>query len=406
MITIEQASRKSVAVILKKSTASFRKLLNRKDLGFLTLPEDQKWITLCKNRVAEIKNFQKMVVLGIGGSSLGGIVLKEFCQDEDRVAFFENVDGVAFENKIKRLDLESTHWVLISKSGKTIETLSQASFVSEFYEKNNLEFIKNCTVISELKSNPLSDWARKNKIPILEIPENVGGRFSVLSPVGLLPAAFLGLRIEDLFSGARWAKKQEKLVAEIAAQAIMSWSKKEWISVFWVYSEHLQKFGFWLAQLWAESLGKKKSRKNKKAPRVSTPIPLVGANDQHSVLQQIMEGQRDKFVVFFKAKKQSTGLKLKNSIFADLDLMKGKTLDALFEAETMATQESLDANKIPTMVISLDELNLESLGALFMVMQLVIGTLGEFLDINAFDQPGVEEGKKRTRAKLISLDKN
>ncbi len=406
MITIEQSSRKSTPAQLKKAVGAFRKLLARKDLGFFNLSKDQKWIDQCQNRANQIKNFKKIIVLGIGGSALGGVVLKKFSQDEERLFFFENVDGDAFEHKVDGLNLETSHWIIISKSGKTIETLTQAAFLSQIYENKKLNFSSNCTVISEIRSNPLSDWARKNSVPILDIPENIGGRFSVLSPVGLLPAACLGLDIQGLFVGAAWAKKQEKLVAEIANQALMSWKKKEWITVFWIYSEHLQKFGPWLSQLWAESLGKKKSRKNKKAPRVSTPIALVGTNDQHSALQQVMDGYRDKFVFFVKTKKKNTGLKLTKAVFSDTELMVGKTMNALFEAEATATQESLHNNKIPTLVLCLEELNLESVGALFMLMQLVIGTLGELLDINAFDQPGVEVGKKRTRERLISLDKN
>ncbi len=397
MIKIAQTSVKSNAILKKRALAGLKKLKSRQDLGFMHLPSRKHLVEASiQHGQTILKNYKKIVVLGTGGSSLGGLVLKGYSQSSN-IDFFENVDGQFLVQCLKKLEnLNQIHWIVISKSGNTIETLSQVNLISQFCNLKD-----HCTVVTELKSSLLSDWARKNKIPILEIPEDVGGRFSVLSPVGLLPATLMGLDVHELCDGALWSFGKEDLVCELVAQTILSWKRNEWITVFWIYSDFLSQFGPWTQQLWSESLGKKKNRLGKKAPRVSTPIVLRGTRDQHSMLQQLVEGQKDKFVWFLKvAQSKNSQSLIKTDLFGTG--MKNKTLDQLFAIQASSTQQALNDVKIKTLTIQADELSTKTLGALFMLLELVIGTLGEVLNINAFDQPGVESGKKLTQHRLRS----
>ncbi len=387
---------------LQRSTAAFAKLKSREDLGFLKLPLDFESVL---TRVRQIqKSAKHLVILGIGGSALGAHAILNALKEQTSIHIIDNVDSFSFWQKVKSLDLANCHFLLVSKSGQTIETLTQAEFIEQTLQEKSLPGLSQVsTVISEFEKNPLTEWANKENIPIFEIPKNVGGRFSVLTPVGLFPAAFAGLDLKAFQEGANWAKSQAGLVSEIAAQTLMSFDRAEWITMLWSYCDRLHSFGFWLQQLWAESLAKSFDRENQKAPRVSTPIPCVGSTDQHSILQQVMEGANDKFIFFFRVEEsEGTGPKLTRQLFRGQEIMKAKTMGTLFSAQAEATRDALSQQKVLSLSLSTKNLNETSLGALFMVFQLVIGTLGEALNIDAYNQPGVEAGKIITK-KTLSL---
>ena len=377
----------------------FDTLLARKDLGFHQVTERESLWKESRDRGMEVRSrFDQMVVLGIGGSSLGGrALLSALAPDQaDRLLFFENVDGFEFWRRLDGLkDLARVHFVIVSKSGTTLETLTQASFVQEKLLEYGLDLKLQATVVTEKRQNPLFDWAKEEGIPVLEVPLDVGGRFSVLTPVGLLPAAFLGLDLGDLRQGAQWALKQKELWCDLAHLSLASFRREEWLTLFWTYSDRLKDFGLWIQQLWAESLGKAADRKGGKAPRASTPLPLVGANDQHSVLQQVMEGAPDKFTIFIRdLEAESFGRRLEKNLFPHLRYTEGKTLGALLAAEAQATARALKDSGRSSVTLQVETLNERTLGALLMGFELLTGLLGECLDINAFDQPGVELGKK------------
>ncbi|MBX9767386.1 MAG: glucose-6-phosphate isomerase [Bdellovibrionales bacterium] len=374
-------------------------LLARKDLGFHQTPAREFLWKESIQRGQQIRqNFKQMVVLGIGGSSLGGrAILSALAPDQTQnLLFFENVDGFEFWRRLDQLkDLRVVHFVLVSKSGTTLETLTQASFVQEKLLEHGLDLKLQATVITEKRKNPLYDWAVDERIPVLEIPIDVGGRFSVLTPVGLLPTAFLGLDVLEMKKGAEWALAQKPLWCELAQLSLQSFRREEWITLFWTYSDRLRDFGLWIQQLWAESLGKAANRKGGKAPRASTPMPLVGANDQHSVQQQVMEGAPDKFTVFIRdLEAESFGRKLEQNLFPHLKYTEGKVIGALLAAEAQATARALKESGRHSATLQVDTLDERTLGAMFMGFELLTGLLGECLDINAFDQPGVELGKK------------
>jgi glucose-6-phosphate isomerase len=394
---------------LALANKAFSALKARKDLGFLKLPEREELWTTSDNRGRELrKQAHRLVVLGMGGSSLGGRALLQACKkwnEAHEVEFLDNVDAERFWKWLKsRTDLQDTHWVIISKSGNTIETLTMAEFIDQHLRSSGFKRLSSCsTVISEIDDNPLMRWARKEGVPALEIPKDVGGRFSVLSPVGLLPAAFYGLSLNELRQGATWALDQDDLIARLTAQSLMSFKREEWITLFWAYADGLRDFGLWTQQLWAESLGKAKGRGGNAAPRASTPISAVGSSDQHSILQQVMEGSRDKFLWFFRVKQsEKEGPALERNLFDCQAIMGSKSMGDLFGAMASATQSALEKQKVQSLTLTAERLDEFSIGALFMILELVVGTLGEALDINAFDQPGVELGKRLAREILTA----
>lgn len=382
--------------LLQESRTSLKKFLDRNDIGFVALPDRQNlWEQSQKIGEELRRQFKSLVVVGIGGSSLGGRVLAQTAAAEN-VFFADNVDAVEFENLFKRVgDLKTTCWLFISKSGTTIETLLALEFIEQRYKEQNLSLPANAVVITENKENTLSAWAKKQGVPQAEIPVDVGGRFSVLSPVGLVPAAFMGMDLEKMRRGAGRARENISLTENLMAHFMWSFQQNYWITLFWFYNSRAHSLGMWINQLWAESLGKKWNRQSKEAPRASTPMWAIGAVDQHSVLQQVMEGAKDKFVLFHRFEDAEGGREtLRQPQFQETKILQNKTMGSLLRAEAMATEEALRSNGVPTLCIRTKALNAESLAYYFMLFELIIAGLGEWMDINAFDQPGVELGKR------------
>ena len=405
---ITSQTNESSSQYLSKSRVALEQFLARKDIGFHQMPTRKKlWEDSSELGRGIRQNFTDLVVIGIGGSSLGVRVIAEIFMSPNsshRLHFCDNVDASEFQRLISSLpDLSKTAWLAISKSGNTTETLMAVDLAHQIYSDRGLKFLPNFFAISELKSSPLFDFALAAKRPCLEIPLDVGGRFSVLSPVGMVPAAFLGLDPEQFRQGAELALQNKKMVAEVMAQALHSFDRQEWISLFWYYSSWMKNFGGWTQQLWAESLGKKTNVAKEPAPRASTPVSAIGACDQHSILQQVMEGAHDKFVIFTRVKAAETSdFILKKTLFPVHQYLQGRSLGDLLGAEALATSQALTQVGVSNLVIELNELSAKSLGELFMFWQLVVAGLGQCMEINAFDQPGVELGKRLARKILQS----
>ncbi len=374
-----------------------RGILDNDKLGFWQLPERSK-LAQQSTEFGHMmrKNGSRALLFGIGGSALGPQLICDIFGERGQVGICDNVDPMYLE----KLWQSPEHWktgsiVIISKSGATIETLAAVQRFHEFMKGTAPDWHKRTLVISEPTKNPLTDWAHSRKIPIAEFPLDVGGRFSVLSPVGMVFAAFLGQKPEDFLSGAAWALKQEKMVSELIALSRSSFERQEWITLFWSYSSLLRYFGAWMTQLWAESLGKKVTTEGQPAPRVSTPMWAVGATDQHSLLQQVMEGHRDKWVVIHKIKSlEKMGQFSGDLEMPSLQMMKTKSLGRLLAAECAATSDALRSEGVSVMEIELDDLSPNTVGALLMLWEWVVAGLGSSLKINPFDQPGVELGKR------------
>ena len=402
MLEISQRHHTTDQVLLEQCRQSLKLFFNREEIGFPKLVDRMPlWEQAYSVGTAFQKKFSQLVIVGLGGSSLGNRVIAEVFRAKN-IHFIDNVDAIEFETLIEDLgDLKSVGWVFISKSGTTIESLCALEFLDQIFKDENLNLPSQSLVISENRENTLTKWAKNNGISICEIPLDVGGRFSVLSPVGLMPAAFMGLDLEKLRRGALAAREDSDLIAEVMAQTLQSYQREEWITLLWFYSSRLKNFGGWFQQLWAESLGKTKNRRGEVAPRASTPMWAVGASDQHSILQQVMEGARDKFVIFFRNEEAESGSqKLKLNQFKETANLQGRTMGELLRAEALATQEALSSNGVSTMTIKTKVLDEQTLGYLFMFFELVVAGLGEYMNIDAFDQPGVELGKRLAKEKL------
>jgi glucose-6-phosphate isomerase len=273
--------------------------------------------------------------------------------------------------------------------------------VHALLEKNGLNLTKHCTVITEARSNPLFNWATENNVKVIPHPQDVGGRFSIFTPVGLVPAAFGGVDIARLREGAAWVCTQYDMLAEMMAHFASSFARGEKITVFWSYVKGLMPMLPWIEQLWAESLGKAHGRHNKNRPQVSTPIVASGVSAQHSVLQQFIEGETDKFFVFLRSEDTAQrGERFSTSVLAEFNYLVGKSAGQIYNVQSRATEQSLIESGRSTLNIEVNHLDAFTYGALLMTFEIVIGGLGELLDLNAFDQPGVELGKKIAKRQL------
>ncbi len=387
---------------LKKAQKALDNLLKRTDVGFIKLPQETELWESSLLRAKELQATNTTLgIVGIGGSSLGNKVISHLFGNS-HLLFFENVDPIQFDQEWKSIkDLNKTHWLIISKSGRTIETLSLSEVILKKLQNNDIDLSKVSTVITERQDNPLSQWARKNNVPQLDIPLDVGGRFSILTPVGLLPLGFLNTNLEHIKIGAIAALEDKDKVSKFIAYALDSFDRKESITVFWSYSNSLRFFGDWIQQLWAESLGKKVDRNEKPAPFVSSPLPLIGVNDQHSVQQQIIQGPKNKLVVFLRVQSiENYGEKINETVFGAHPEMVGKNLGQLLGVEAEATSQALNKNSVSNLTITLSDLDEWHLGYSFMFFQLAIAGIAEALNINAFDQPGVDLGKQLTKKLL------
>ncbi len=402
MLEISHSSQPIQNALLQECQASLKLFLERREIGFPQLVERiQLWQQSHKQGADFAAKFKKLVIVGLGGSSLGTRVIAEVFRSKS-LFFVDNVDALEFETLIEELgSLKDVAWAFISKSGTTIESLCALELLEQIYHDEKLDLHAHSIVISEAKDSSLTQWARKHNVPECEIPVDVGGRFSVLSPVGMFPAAFLGLDLEKMRVGAKRALLDTALVTQTMAQVLQSYQREEWITLLWSYNSRMKNFGGWFQQLWAESLGKNKTRAGGAAPRVSTPMGAIGASDQHSILQQVMEGTKDKFIVFLRIEESEGGSqKLHKTHFKETADLHGRTMGELLRAEALATQEALNQIGVATMTLKAKALDEETLGYMFMFWQLVVAGMGEHLKIDAFNQPGVELGKVLAKAKL------
>lgn len=370
-------------------------------MGWFHLPEQSEALKQSAAWLAKIPKSQKnLVVLGIGGSCLGAKCVYDFLKPQHQVVFCDNIDGYSFQKILNGLNLKQTHFLAISKSGETSETLFQVGHVLSLLKKKKLRANQHLSVITENKVNTLRKISAELDLPSLPMPENVGGRFSVLTNVGVAPLLWAKVDVKKLLIGARWAQTQQEMVAEMTRFYARTFQDEKWISVFWFYVDGLRTFGLWLEQLWAESLAKAVNLKNQPAPRASTPLSCIGATDQHSLLQQFQEGARDKSFLFIRCQESERSLKIQSPGSLNLNLVKGRSLGELLGIEARATQKVLENSNHLTASLMVESHKPESIGALLFLFEWLVASLGEFLEINAFNQPGVEAVKKVTLGTL------
>lgn len=348
--------------------------------------------------------FKTLVVLGIGGSALGartalsalGPLVKP--SESRRVLVLDNLDPVDFLHQVSDLDLKDTAVAVISKAGGTIETLSQASwFIARFREKG-LALKDHLVTITDPSTGALRAWTKREGLNSAAVPADTGGRFSVFTPVGMIPLAFAGLDAEALLEGAvQQFHTSLEPIADLAAR-LAELERGGYVGhVLFPYSTVLKDFGAWFVQLWGESLGKP----SRAGLRGALPTAAVGATDQHSLLQRLVEGPDNLVTGFLGVKTWPSyrGLpapkmeKLPPEI-SSLAFAEGKTFAEILEGERKATASVLKTQGRPVYELTLSELNASALGALFAFYMDLTTLTGAASEVNPFDQPGVEHGKK------------
>ena len=384
--------------------------LGGKPLGFRNLPKGQAAqlddIIATAQDIRE--SFDNFVVLGIGGSALGPIAVHQaLATGNETVRLFveDNVDPVRLARVFGGLDLKRTMFNVVTKSGKTSETMAQLMYVAGALKDAGLPLSGHVIATTDAKNGDLCRIAKEEGLKTFIIPADVGGRFSELTPVGLLPAAVCGIDIRALLEGAAYMdglciQESNNPALMFAMLHVLGMRKGFDISVMLPYADSLKYMSDWYAQLWAESLGKRFGRDGKDVYAGQTPVKALGVTDQHSQIQLYTEGPFDKIITFLKVEKFACDLTIPAAFdyIEDLQFLAGKTFGQLLEAERSATEYALCKASRPNLTITLPEVSAYTIGALLHFFEMATAYAGEMLDIDAFDQPGVEEGKKATFA--------
>ncbi len=397
-------------------------------LGFLDLPGDtalHKQSTEFARRAAG--RFDDVVVLGIGGSALGPIALRtalrpsgwnsltpESRNGQPRLHVLDNVDPATISALLERLDLARSMFVVTSKSGGTAETMAQYLVVRDRLERSRgAKAAEHLVFVTDPEKGALRAIAKSDRIAALDIPPAVGGRFSVLSPVGMLPAALIGIDTAELLAGAgdmaRRCETDDLRRNPAGVFATLQWMADQRlgrrIHVLMPYSDPLRDVAAWFVQLWAESLGKERS--DSPGTNVGpTPVAALGATDQHSQVQLFMEGPHDKTVAFIGVREPVADLPIPSlhGDVAELGYLGGHPLAELFDIERRATAGALARRGRPNLTIELDRVDAWHFGGLLMLFEIATIYAGTLYVVNPLDQPGVELGKQFTYAMLGRAD--
>lgn len=388
-----------------------------------TLHQEHRHLEACKARAEEVRASQSpevFVVLGIGGSALGAnaviSALAPIYQEwspatgNPKVFVLDNVDPDWLAEWLQTMPLDKTHVNVVSKSGGTIETSSQFLLLYDAVRRavgDEEETRKRFTLTTDVRSGHFRKLADDLGFQTLEVPDGVGGRFSVLSPVGLFPALMAGVDCESMLEGAarvdnqlRQATPAEDPALAYALAHVLWMERGHNVHVHFPYGHRLRLLGDWYQQLWAESLGKRKNLQGDTVHVGPTPVKAVGPTDQHSQVQLYVEGPQDKVFTMLKLGRFENHVEVPEP-FADsaaFQPLRGRTLNELMEAERQGTEVALVAEGRPLCVIEMCKLDAFHVGQYFMFMEIATAYAGGIMGIDPFDQPGVENGKKAALA--------
>ena len=391
-------------------------------LGFLDLPYASETVDQVKTLAEGYGQwFEDVVVLGIGGSSLGAKALRDallgpFWNDRSdegrdhfpRLHIVDNPDPFTMRGLLERVDPARTLFNVISKSGATAETMAQYLLVRDRVEVavGSEAARGHFLFTTDPASGALRRIGEAEDIPMLPVPENVGGRFSVLSPVGLLPAAVCGVDLDALLSGAAYMEERCRTgrLSENPAGVLASFLhhsdrvQGRPIHVLMPYSDRLRSFAFWFQQLWAESLGKARTVTGELTATGPTPVAALGATDQHSFLQLLMEGPNDKVIIFVEVTDHGPDAVIpdRHPEIRELAYLGGHSLGELINTERRATAEALRLAGRPNATIFVPEVDENTLGQLLMLFQVATVYAGALYGVDPLDQPGVELSKRLT----------
>ncbi|MBR1754703.1 glucose-6-phosphate isomerase [bacterium] len=391
-------------------------------LQWMNLGYSEETLWFVKEYAAIVKNrFENVLVLGIGGSALGGMAMSEallkpywnILSEEERdnnprIFFLDNIDPDQMCSLLNTLNLEKTLVNVITKSGTTAETMAQYMIVANLLqEKLGDDYRKNIVVTTDKEIGLLRQLANQEGYKNFVIPDDVGGRYSVFSAVGLLPLALVGIDIDEIINGVKdmdLALKNTDIRHNIAAQCalihyIYNTRKNKNILVMMPYSSRLKYVADWFVQLWAESLGKNIDNDGNKINTGLTPIKSVGVTDQHSQIQLFNEGPNDKIINFIRIEEFENSLEIPKIFeYTGIGYLGGKAINQLFNAEADATKMALLDFSRPNITITLPKISGYYLGQLLYMLEVETAIAGALYNINAFDQPGVEQVKNYTYA--------
>lgn len=391
-------------------------------LQWMNLGYNEETLWYVKEYAAMVKDrFENILVLGIGGSALGGIAVTEallkpywnLLSEEQRegmprIFFLDNIDPDSMNGLFEVLDLSKTLVNVITKSGDTAETMSQFMIVKDRLEKelgDNYRY--NIVATTDKRTGILRQIAEQEGYKTFVVPDDVGGRFSVFSAVGLLPFALVGIDVDAIVNGIKdmdLALKNTDINENIAAQNalihfLMDTKKGKNLSVMMPYSSRLKYVSDWYVQLWAESLGKNKDKDDKDVHVGPTPIKALGATDQHSQIQLYNEGPNNKLINFIRVEEFDTTLEIPNIFeYTGIGYLGGKSINRLINAEADSTRVALSDYGRPTVTITIPKIDAYHIGQLLYMLEVQTAITGELYHINTFNQPGVEQAKNYTYA--------
>ena len=376
---------------LKKTKFFFNSLIldiEKNKIPLLNSYEKNYDYDFSKSTIKKFSKYKNIVIIGMGGSILGTKSIYSFFESKIKknVFFFDNLD-FNLNLKYKKIkNLKNTCFIIVSKSGNTLETITNLGII---FSKNLLK--NKLVIITEITNNTLVDIANNYNAEIIEHKEFIGGRYSVLSETGMFPSALMGLNLGKFKSLKSLIKNKNfvsSLIHNVASIFTLSLKNKN-NSVLLNYDSSLNDLGYWYQQLVAESLGKKGKGIN---PNLS-----FGPKDHHSLLQLYLDGPKDKFFTFFNSTKKEKSFKVSGNIIPEnMKLLKNKDLKFIINAQYKATKNIFKLKKIPFREISFDKKNEDELGRIFTFFVLETILLSRLMNVNPFDQPAVEQVKIET----------
>ena len=414
---------------IEKNSAQYKRAAEsmaakRANMKWRELPHNQaEVVARIKTVVERVRNeYEAFVVLGIGGSALGPIAVQQALshlrynelsrerRGGPRLYVEDNVDPERMASLLDVIDVEKTVFNVVTKSGGTSETMSQLLYITRILkDKLGDKWSEHVIATTDEVKGNLIKIAKADGLETFYVPDGVGGRFSELCPVGLIAAAVCGIDIEELLAGAAYMDElcsepdYRSNMAYMAAICETEAMKKGCnISVMMPYADSLKYMADWFAQLWAESLGKAVHTDGSAAHTGQTPVKSLGVTDQHSQVQLYTEGPFDKVITFIGVDKYRSTVEIPHAYdnIPDVAFLSGHTFNELIKCEQFATEYAVQKSGHMNCTVTLPEVNAFTVGQLLFLFQLETAFAGELLGINAFDQPGVEEGKNATYALL------
>lgn len=391
-------------------------------LQWMNLGYNEETVWLVKEYASLVRNrFDNILILGIGGSALGGIAVTEallkpywnLLSEEQRnnfprIFFLDNIDPDQITGLLDVLDLKKTLVNVITKSGSTAEPMAQYMLVKDIMERElGDNYRRNIVATTDKKAGILRQLADQEGYKTFFVPDDVGGRFSVFSVVGLLPFALVGIDIDEIINGVKdmdLALKNTDIWQNVAAQNalihyLMETSKGKNLTVMMPYSSRLKYVSDWFAQLWAESLGKEANLDGQKVNCGPTPIKALGVTDQHSQIQLYNEGPNDKLINFIRVEEFDNTVGIPKIFeYTGIGYLGGKTMNDLMNAEADSTKVTLVDYQRPNVTITIPKISGYYIAQLLYMLEVQTAIVGELYNINTFNQEGVEQAKNYTYA--------